>query len=165
MNKVSELIVMVFTIFVGYLFHIMVAYGELTSVYIKRLTRHFEFTWHFHVIEKFLNDWNLSQTLKEKVLQYYHDFWKRGRGFKKIPNMVQVLPINMRKEIEVDLAWEALKHSHLFTTESMAFKKALAMYMQYKFFLPGDIIFRTGDTRSRMLYLNSGIVQVTTLIK
>lgn len=160
MEKAYEFIILIFTVFTGYLFHIMVAYGELTSVYIKKLTRHFEFTRKFHLIEKFLVDWNISDQLREKVLLFYHDFWKRGRGFKKIPDFVRILPINMRKEIEVDLSWEALKHSHLFNGEEMAFKKTLSMYMRYKFFLPGDVIFKTGHTRWKMFYLISGIIQV-----
>lgn len=159
----DDIALIIISTFCGYLFTIMIAYGELTSVYVKKLTRHFQFTWKYHIIEKYLDEWDVPQQNREKLVIFYRDFWKRRRGIIKLPKVMNLLPINLQKDILLDLSWEALKHSHLFAGEDMAFKKALSMHMIHKYYLRGDIIFKTGNTRSEMIYINSGIVQVLTL--
>lgn len=156
----EEVSILLVAITVGYLFRIMIAYGELTSVYIKTLAKHFEFTWRYHLIENFMKDWEIEKDVQEKVIIYFHDSWKRQRGIRQVPDSIKFLPINLYKEVALDISWDVFKHSHLFAEEDMAFKKALSLSVKYKFFLPGDIIFKTGDKRYEMFYVNSGIIQV-----
>lgn len=143
----------------------MIVYGELTSVYIKILTRHFNFTSRFHLIESFMDDWEITNKTRKRIVIYLHDSWNRQKGIRDLPSSAKFLPINFYKDLAVDIAWEAFRHSHLLAQEELAFKKSLSMHVKYKFFLPGDILFKTNDKRYKMFYINSGIIQVGKLFQ
>lgn len=107
-----------------------------------------------------MDEWELPKYYRDKIVLFYHDFWKRRRGIITLPRVINLLPINLQKDILLDLSWDVLKHSQLFAGEDMAFKKTLSMHIKYRYYLPGDIIFRAGNMRAKMIYINSGIIQV-----
>lgn len=159
-NTVTELVIVSMTILSGYLFHIMLAYGELTAAYLKQLKRHFQFSRKYVAVKKLLDEWQVDDEVKLKTDQYYHEFWRKRRGYRKVPPLIDTLPLSLSKHVRLDIFWDALRHSHVLGGEDMAFKKTIAVMMRNDFYLPGDIVFKGGELRNKLIYVISGIIQV-----
>lgn len=69
----------------------------------------------------------------------------------------------MQKEVTLDIFWEALRHSQLFSAQDMPFKRAVSLEMKSEYYLPGDYIYTLGKVKSKMIYIVSGILQVRSL--
>ena len=77
-----------------------------------------------------------------------------------MPHAFDLLPLSLRKEITVDIFWEALRHSHLFGNEDISFKRSISLVMKNEFLLPGDYMYKLGEFKTKMYYVTSGIVHV-----
>lgn len=66
----------------------------------------------------------------------------------------------MYRELQMDISWVPLKHSHLFRNEDIFFLRAVAALMQHKYLCPGEIIYKRNKFKTEMIYVKSGIVVV-----
>lgn len=60
----------------------------------------------------------------------------------------------------MDLGWDAISHSHLFRDQKLAVKTAVAKLMVSRFMVKDDVIYDSGDLKSCLIYIVSGIVQL-----
>lgn len=144
----------------GYILHYMIYFGLLTNAYIKVFRRQFNFVDNLARIKTLLCQWNISKAWQNKTIEYYKVFWDKKCGIKNMPPIFQLLPVPLQKEVCVDIFWEALRHSQMYGEEEMAFKRALSLQMRSEFFLPGDYVYSLNKTKSKMIYISSGILQV-----
>lgn len=72
----------------------------------------------------------------------------------------KILPEVLLTEMGLDLSWHALKHSHLFRDEDMAFLHHVSVHFKHSFMVAGEIIIKKGEVKERMVYLSSGIIQI-----
>lgn len=156
---------MVTVILFGYIEHIMLFFGSLNAVYVKRFRKQHEFERRMRHINDLLDRWCVEKELKERTLQYYNTLWDRRGGVSEMPNIFKQLTLPLQKEVTVDVFWEALRHSQMFAKEEMPFKRAVSREMRSECFLPGDYIYRIGEFKCKMIYIITGIIQVRSNVK
>ncbi|XP_015514504.2 uncharacterized protein LOC107220421 [Neodiprion lecontei] len=79
-----------------------------------------------------------------------------------MPEFFHALPGPLRRSVQLDLHWEMLRHSQLFRSQDIAFKRALSCTMRHQYFLPGEYVFRVNRYSAKMIYIASGVLQVLT---
>ncbi|KAI4460643.1 cyclic nucleotide-gated cation channel subunit a [Holotrichia oblita] len=158
----TEKIFVLIIIFCGFFLFFMIFFGELTAAYIQSYWHHYEYTARLKKIVYLLNDWRVDREVQKKTIEYYTVFWERRLGMKDMPVAFEMLPISMRKDITMDIFWDCFRHSHIFESTSMAVKRSISMVMKNEFLLPGDYLLKTGQLKTKMVYIVSGVVQVLT---
>lgn len=157
----NEKIFALVVIFCGFFLFFMIFFGELTAAYIQSYWHHYEYTARLKKIVYLLNDWRVDKEVQKKTIEYYTVFWERRLGMKDMPVAFEMLPISMRKDVTMDLFWDCFRHSHIFQNSSMAVKRSISIVMKNEFLLPGDYLIRTGQLKTKMVYVVSGVVQVS----
>lgn len=155
-----ERVIVILLVLTGYLFHVMILNSALTSVFIKKTKYQFEYKQRLHGIMELLKNWEIPENLQNNVWQYYNNMWIKRHGCKEMPEIFSVLPKALQKEITVDIFWEALRHSHIFSNMDMPMKRAISSIMKSEFYLNGDLLLGINDRIHKMYYISSGIVQV-----
>lgn len=97
--------------------------------------------------------------LKKTFHEYYRIFWKVRSGARQ-PDVSDILPENLLAEINLDLSWMALKHSRLFRDEELHFLHHLSSYVKHTFMIPGELIYKRNEFKTKMIYVVSGIIQI-----
>ncbi|PSN49319.1 hypothetical protein C0J52_04267 [Blattella germanica] len=92
-------------------------------------------------------------------MHFSDEFWKKRFGV-KIFDLASLLPTVGIREVCLDIYWAAFKHSHVFRNMDVSFLAVVATHMRYDFCLPGDVIFRQNELKSKMIYIVSGVIQV-----
>ena len=59
------------------------------------------------------------------------------------------------------LNWLLMFQSHIFRNIEMTFLQVLALEMRPRFYLPGQIVFRRDGFKRKMIYVVSGIIEVS----
>lgn len=155
-----ERAMVLFAMLSGYIEHIMIFFGRLTACLTKMFRRQYMFAKRLNHIIDLLNEWEVTKEIKDKTMEYYNTLWNKRKGIKDMPQVFNLLPLPLQKEVTLDIFWEAIRHSHLFANMDMPFKRALSLEMKAEFFLAGDYVFRLGQTKNKMVYIVSGILQV-----
>lgn len=97
--------------------------------------------------------------LKTTLETYYAAFWKTRHGVLNSAQIANILPEIRQSEIQLDLSWKCFQHSQLFRGEELHFLHHLATYVQNSFKSAGEILYKKGEVKSKMIYVVSGIVQ------
>lgn len=100
-----------------------------------------------------------DQLLKSTLQTYYASFWKTRHGILNV-HVEGILPEMRQSEIKLDLSWKGFQHSHLFRGEELHFLHHLSQFVQNSFKSAGEILYKKGDVKSRMIYVVAGIIQV-----
>lgn len=145
----------------GFSLHIMLFLSDLIATFKKEHMNYFEFETRVSQIMGLLEEWEADDELKQKTVDYFSVFWQKRYGLKDMPEMFNLLPTSMQKEVTVDIFWEALRHSHFFASTDMSFKRSISLVMKSEFLLPGDFLFRVDELKTKMVYIVSGVVQVS----
>ncbi|KAI4455199.1 cyclic nucleotide-gated cation channel subunit a [Holotrichia oblita] len=138
----------------------MVFVSHLIATFKKDHMNYFEYETQVAKIMGLLDEWDADEDLKKKTLDYYSVFWQKRSGLRDMPEMFNVLPTALKKEVTVDIFWEALRHSHFFGGTGMSFKRSVSLVMKSEFLLPGDFLFRIDELKTKMVYIVSGVVQI-----
>lgn len=148
------------TMLLGYFNHMIYFFGQLTIGRIKQFRRQQEYSRRINQIKMALDEWNINKEIKDKTMQYYSTLWNKRSGIRNMPICFKLLPTPMQKEVMVDIFWEALRHSTLFSDVDVPFKRAIGLFMESEFYLPGDFVFKSDHYKTKMIYIVSGILQV-----
>lgn len=91
---------------------------------------------------EFVKSWGSPSYLREQLKLYHLTLLKNRGAIKKTPKFFNTLPGPLQRSVQLDLHWEALRHSELFRNMDTAFKRALSCTMRIQYFLPGEYVFR-----------------------
>lgn len=155
-----EMIVLAVTMLLGFFFHMIHFFGQLTICRIKQFRRQLEYSRRISHIKQALDEWDIRKQIKNRTMEYYSTLWDKRYGIKDMPNCFSLLPTPMQKEVTVDIFWEALRHSSLFSNVELPYKRAISLAMKSEFYLAGDYVFKTDQYKTKMIYIVSGILQV-----
>lgn len=147
----------------GHILHYTNFVGNLIISNMSHQRRHFYYVRRIKDIKNVVQMWRIGAKLKSLTLNYYEILWERYSGIKYMPLAYELLPVPLKKEVMLDLFWDALNHSHLFQDEDISFKRALALEMKSEFYQPGDYVRQINDYKKRMIYISSGVLEVTNL--
>lgn len=148
----------------GYFTNVIFLFGQLCAVYLKELRKLHSFMTELDQVKTLLEDWTVPKELRQKVFYYYNELWKKRHGFKNVPTIFYDLPQSLQMEVNMDIFWEAMRHSHIFSKEDVPFKRALSCRMKSEIYMPGDLLFKINESKSKMVYIASGIIQVKNLV-
>lgn len=136
-------------------------FGHLTVGRIQSLRRLHEYSKRTKQIELLLKEWSIKKEVKNRTMEYYKNLWNNRSGVNILPQSFSFLPEPLQKEVTCDIFWEALRHSTFFSGTEISLKRAVSMYMKSEFYLPGDYIYKVQHYKTKMIYIVSGILQVT----
>lgn len=102
----------------------------------------------------------VKKHVQKLVFAFYGVLWAKQHGYSYTPEIFDVIPIGMQTDILLDVYCAALKHSPLFRNSDIGLARYLTFRMQHKFLGPGDIIYRKGAPKDKMIYVTAGIVQI-----
>lgn len=111
------------------------------------------------IVERMNDLFRRDELIKMAFLNYYTFFWRRRGGLKEV-DVEGILPEILATEIGLDLSWHALKHSHLFRNEDVHFLHYVSTFVQHSFMMAGETIFKRNQTKSKMVYVVTGIIQI-----
>lgn len=156
----SEKVLFLATMILGHLMHYMLFIGSLVISNFNQQRRHFHYVRRIKNIKTVLEVWRIDSVLKRLTLNYYDNLWERYSGIKYMPSAYRRLPTPLKKEVMLDLFWDALNHSYLFQNEDVPFKRALSLEMKSEFYQPGDYVIGVNYYKTKMIYISSGILEV-----
>lgn len=149
---------------IGYILNINLLFAQLTAIFMKKLKKQHSFTMQLNKLKVLLDDWKIPMDFQEKSFNYYHTLWARRNGFATLPKFFQKFPRTLQLEVHLDIFFEALRHSHIFASEDIPFKRELAAQMKSEFCMPGDFLFKINGPKNKLVYIVSGIVEVSKVI-
>lgn len=156
----TESVLFLLTMLIGHLMHYMIFLGHLIISNMNQQRRHFNYVRRIQGIKTILEVWRIDNKLKNLTLNYYENLWERYSGIKYMPPAYELLPVPLKKEVMLDLFWDALSHSHLFQKEDVPFKRALSLEMKSEFYQPGDFVIEINQLKTKMIYISSGVLEV-----
>lgn len=146
---------------IGYFNHMVYFFGHLTVGRMRNLRRQHEYSRRAKQIQRILDEWEVKKDVKKATLEYYKALWTYRSGIKDMPKCFNILPAPMQKEITCDIFWEALRHSSIFSDCELPLKRAISLVMKSEFYLTGDYVYKIRHYKTKMIYIASGIVQVS----
>lgn len=155
-----ELIFFFSIMLLGHLIHYMFFMGSLIISSSNQQRRHFNYVRRIKNMKNVLEVWRIDNNLKNLTLNYYENLWTRYSGIKYMPTAFELLPTPLKKEVMLDLFWDALNHSQLFQNEDVPFKRALTLEMKSEFYQPGDYVIEVNHFKRKMMYISSGVLEV-----
>lgn len=103
---------------------------------------------------------NYHESLYNTCYRYFAIIWLKRKCSQSRTLVEGVIPSIMYKEIYLDMSWNALKHSHLFREEETHFLRKVSELVKHKFYAPGEIIFRQQASKSSMIFVTTGTIEV-----
>ncbi|PSN30790.1 hypothetical protein C0J52_15296 [Blattella germanica] len=121
----------------------------------------FEYAHVLKVILMYLKEQKVNPIIISKVKKFYELFWVRSRGMRGL-NIPDWLLIPVAKRIVcLDVYWKAYQHSHMFRDVDIPFLRYLSQFFTSEYYMPGDIIYKTLDLKTKMIYVVGGVIQQT----
>ncbi|KAF5285727.1 hypothetical protein FQR65_LT02255 [Abscondita terminalis] len=102
----------------------------------------------------------LDKDVESTCKRYLRFFWKSRRGIIFDNKHIEIIPKGMAKEINLDVSWFLFKHSHLFRDQEIEFYHAICPFIKHQLLMPGEVIFKRKQRKSKMVYVFSGVVQI-----
>ncbi|XP_022919020.2 uncharacterized protein [Onthophagus taurus] len=155
-----EKILIIIMMSIGFIYQHVVLAGELLATFLRKQRHKFTFSSQLKKIIHLLDDWRVKRDVKRQTIDYYKVYWERRSGIGSMPSAFNLLPFSLRKEITVDIYWEAFRHSKIFSELDTPFKRSLSLKMKSEFYLSGDYLYRVGEPKNKMIYILSGTVQI-----
>ncbi|KAJ9599839.1 hypothetical protein L9F63_009879 [Diploptera punctata] len=134
--------------------------GYLTSTLIHKRHNTYKYTQYTERAKNYMKFHQIDEQLQQKLFIFYEEMAQRKDDFEEI-DFFEILPLSFVKEIKIDMHWAVFKHTHLFRNMDMAFLQTLALEMRSNFYLPGEILYRCNGYKRKMVYVVSGIIEVS----
>lgn len=156
-----EVLVIFLTMMSGFLMHIMVLFGRLTAIYLKNMEKQFNFSSRVFATVRLMEDWKIPVETQKSVVEFYELFWEKRKSLKRMPKAFLFLPLSLQSEACVDRFWNALHHSYFFHETDLSFKRYITLKMECNYFSPGEYLLQCGEVKTSMVYIVTGVVQVS----
>ncbi|KAL0265512.1 UNVERIFIED_CONTAM: hypothetical protein PYX00_010841 [Menopon gallinae] len=111
-------------------------------------------------LQRYLVNINVSPELTEQIQKYFRYFWNSGTTSIEMKELMQGLPLALKKQIFTDIYWEAFRHSDVFKPVSRCCKRSLSLHMKTQYCQEGEIIFAKNKVKPAMIYLVHGIMEL-----
>ncbi|KAI6654629.1 hypothetical protein LOD99_1024 [Oopsacas minuta] len=129
--------------------------GSITSNITNSDTTWFLYVQRIRAIMHFMQDTNVSHSLREKVWRYYNFLFESKHGVED--KMVRKgLPKHMQGDISMKIAQEFLDELSLFKGAQYSFYRALAVEVEPSFYLSGQSIVKKGKNCDFIYYIRKG---------
>ncbi|KAJ9599843.1 hypothetical protein L9F63_009883, partial [Diploptera punctata] len=101
----------------------------------------------------------INKTLIKRVKHNYETCWENYKGLRKV-EVPSFVPNVTKRIMCVDIFWEAFQHSHIFRESDVPFLRVLSSFFETTFYLPGDIICKKHELKTKFIYVVTGVIQI-----
>nr|XP_026485505.1 uncharacterized protein LOC113393027 isoform X2 [Vanessa tameamea] len=155
----NERITAAIAVLLGFLLTTVVFVGSLTSLFITITTRRAKYVRQLKKIKNHLSLIKMDVDTTKRIIRYYEDLWYQKSGVFK-PKLIKLLPAPLQMEIAYDLNAVPLYSSLLFRKLPEAFLRRLSVTMTHQFYLPGDIVYNHNQSKTIMICITSGVLEL-----
>ncbi len=154
----SDLIFAVCTMLLG-----LVMYGYLIGNIASLLNKidparvHHEET--LEKVHAFIRYRNLPAELESRINDFYSYVWEKRLGYDET-SVLAALPPGLKTEVSLYLKREVLERVNIFRDASEEFIREISIYLHAQIVMPGDYVFKIGDTARSMYFISKGAVEV-----
>lgn len=161
--SLSEMEVAAVALMISYICHIVYLNSHLIAVYVQLMRfKHF-YEWRLLKVGTFTKLLRFDQPLQDAINTYYRTIWATRGGYVEIPDIVRLFPSELRTEIAMDLYFDAIRHSMIFSPLNETYKKELSRLFQTEIYIPGQLMFIKDKIKAKLIYLQSGIVEIMSI--
>ncbi|KAL0268632.1 UNVERIFIED_CONTAM: hypothetical protein PYX00_010490 [Menopon gallinae] len=143
---------------------LVLIYGDfipyLLTVFMRVSLSQGEYYEKYLQLQRYLVNINVSPELTEQIQKYFRYFWNSGTTSIEMKELMQGLPLALKKQIFTDIYWEAFRHSDVFKPVSRCCKRSLSLHMKTQYCQEGEIIFAKNKVKPAMIYLVHGIMEL-----
>ncbi|XP_061704790.1 uncharacterized protein LOC133516091 isoform X3 [Cydia pomonella] len=155
----AERITAIVAIVIGFLLTTIVFVGSLTSQFLTITTRRSKYVRQLKKIQNHLKLIRMNDDTTRRIIRYYEDLWYQKSGVFK-PKLMNLLPYPLRMEICYDLNAVPLYSSLIFRKLPEPFLRRLSLAMSHQFYLPGDIVYNQNQTKTLMICITNGVLEL-----
>jgi len=110
-------------------------------------------------IHAFIRYRNLPPELETKINEYFNYIWEKRLSYDE-SSVLAMLPSGLKTEISLYLKREVIERFSMFREASSEFIKDIAAHIHPSIVLPGEYIFKAGETARSMYFISRGAVDV-----
>ncbi len=110
-------------------------------------------------LNAFLSYRSIPQPLQQRIRDYYEYLWEKRLGYDE-SSLVADLPPSLRTEVSLFLKKDIIEKVPLFKGAGETFIREIALGMRPVVYMPGDYVFRAGDSAGEMYFINTGRFEV-----
>ncbi len=117
---------------------------------------------HEETLEKvhaFIRYRNLPPELEHRINSYYAYVWEKRLGYDET-SVLAALPPGLKTEVSMYLKREVLERVNIFRDASEEFIREISIFLHAQIVMPGDYVFKIGDTARSMYFISKGAVEV-----
>ncbi|MEN9204668.1 MAG: cyclic nucleotide-binding domain-containing protein [Thermostichales cyanobacterium BF4_bins_65] len=107
----------------------------------------------------FMNYHRIPQPLKRRILAYYEHLWEHQLGFDET-HILAELPQQLKTEVALFLKQDILQAVPIFQGAGPDFLRELANTLKPMVCLPGEYVFRYGQSGQEMYFISQGTVEI-----
>ncbi len=117
---------------------------------------------HEETLEKvhaFIRYRNLPIELERRINDYYSYVWEQRLGYDET-SVLTALPPGLKTEVSLYLKREVLERVNIFRDASEEFIREISIFLHAQIVMPGDYVFKIGDSARSMYFISKGAVEV-----
>mmetsp|Transcript_31519 Transcript_31519/g.45922 ORF Transcript_31519/g.45922 Transcript_31519/m.45922 type:complete len:2273 (-) Transcript_31519:792-7610(-) len=103
----------------------------------------------------------IPDEIKGKIIAYYENLWRTQRGVKG-EKLFQYMPRHLRVDVKYEMTFALIKDTFFFKECNSDFLYSIADSLILEVYLPGEILFVTGERCNLLYYLYTGDVNLLT---
>ncbi|XP_048580862.1 uncharacterized protein LOC5507189 isoform X3 [Nematostella vectensis] len=112
-------------------------------------------------IKDFLQEENINEHVKSKIINHYEYTWLRNRGVDS-STLFEGIPLSLHADITISLYKDAIEKVPLFQNKDIGFVKMLSLHVKPIYFLSNEYIVQKGEIGHEMFFIHKGEVDVVT---
>ncbi len=116
---------------------------------------------HLERMEKltaFMNYRNLPPAIQQRIRDYYSYLWNKRLSFDEA-EVISALPPTLGTEISLFLKRDFIQRVPIFQDASEEFIKEIALHMKPLVFMPGDYVYKAGESGRDMYFISRGTLE------
>jgi len=133
--------------------------GNVASMLAKRDPAKTQYFSNIDQLNAFMKYRELPVVMRDRIHSYYTHIWKKRLGFDET-SFLSGLPAGLRKEVEMHLKREILEKIPIFQGLASAFLEEVALGLKPDIFVPGEFVFRAGQSGDKMYFVIKGTLRV-----
>ena len=112
-------------------------------------------------LESLIHYRSLPKSLQNRIMRYYQYVWKKRVGYDETA-FLESLPNSLQTEVALHLKRHVIEKVSLFRNASEGLKQRIALALHPVFLIPGDYIFKAGESGKEMYFVVNGELETLT---
>lgn len=133
--------------------------GNVVNILSKKDPAKQQFNLNLEKLSALTNFKKIPPELQNKIRDYYLYVWKKRLGFEEV-DFLKGLPAGLQREVSLQLKKDLVEKFPLFQSIDKNFQFELALLLQPVIAIPGEIIFKEGDSGNEMFFVVKGELSV-----